>query len=142
MNETTITLRTAADLPQSWGTPRPAVRKSTVAIREPDGVESFVLPWGTLTAQPGVDWVVVQDNGEAYPIKREVFAQTYEEVSPGRYRKAARSHLVRVPPGVVAVLASPEGELTVRHPDYVAIGAQGEVYANAADWVAVNLEFE
>ncbi len=131
----------AAAIPPPWGTPRTAVRKTTVARREPDGVETFNLAWGTLTAHPGEDWVIVQVNGEEYPIKRDIFARTYEEVAPGRFRKTARGRLVRVPEGVVAVLATKEGELEVRHPDYVAIGAEGEVYANSAAWVAENLEF-
>lgn len=142
MNEPAVIIHHAAEIPADWGELRPAVRKTTVAIREPNGIETFTLSWGTLTAVPGVDWVIVQDDGEAYPIKRDIFAQTYEGVAPGRYRKAARSRLVQVPPGVLACVASPEGELLVRHPDYVAIGAAGEVYANAADWVAENLSFE
>ena len=42
----------------------------------------------------------------------------------------------------VALLATLEGPLEVRHPDYVAIGSQGEVYANAADWVREHLTFD
>lgn len=141
MNEQTIQILDGSQLPPEWGEPKPAVRKTTVTIREPDGVETFVLDWGTLTANPGVDWVVVQESGEAYPIKKDIFATTYEALTPGRYRKAARSRLVQVPAGVVAVLATREGKLEVRHPDYVAVGAEGEVYANAAAWVAENLLF-
>ncbi len=129
------------ELPAAWGAPRAAVRKTTVARRAPIGVETFVLSWGTLTAEPDEDWIVIQDSGEAYPIKRDIFAQTYEEVAPGRFRKTARSRLVQVPEGMVARLATQEGELEVRYPDYVVIGAQGEVYANSAEWVAENLEF-
>ena len=128
-------------IPADWGTPREAVRTTTVTIREPRGTESFVTSWGILTAVPGEDLVIIQDSGEAYPIKRAILAATYEEVAPGRYRKKARSRLVQVPEGVVAVLATREGEIEVRHPDYVAIGAEGEVYANAAQWVAENLKF-
>ena len=32
-------------------------------------------------------------------------------------------------------------EIEVRHPDYVVIGADNEVYANAAHWVTANLKF-
>jgi hypothetical protein len=136
-----IRLAHATDIPAAWGAPRPAVRKTLVARREPNGVETFNLAWGTLTAQPGEDWVIVQDSGEEYPIKRDIFLQTYEEVAPGRFRKTARSRLVQVPEGVVALLQTKEGELEVRHPDYVAIGAEGEVYANSAAWVSENLAF-
>lgn len=110
--------------------------------REPKGIEHFDLPWGRLSAIPGEDWVIVQDSGAAYPIKREIFDQTYQEVAPGRYRKSTPSYLVQVPVGVTAVLATKEGELRVQHPDYIAIGSQGEVYANAASWVAENLELK
>jgi hypothetical protein len=138
---TTVRIADARQLPATWGAPRTVARKSSVARREPNGVETFTLSWGTLTAQPGEDWVIVQDSGEEYPVKRDIFARTYEEVVPGRFRKMVRGRLVRVPKGVVAVLATKEGELEVRHPDYVAIGAEGEVYANSAAWVAENLEF-
>lgn len=42
----------------TWGVLHQAIRKTTVARREPDGVETFNLSWGTLTAQPGEDWVI------------------------------------------------------------------------------------
>lgn len=141
MMEYAIPIASAADVPATWGAPRAALRKSTVARRAPVGVETFTLSWGTLTAQPDEDWIVIQDSGEEYPIKRDIFATTYEEVTPGRFRKTVRSQLVQVPAGITAHLATKEGELAVRHPDYVAIGAEGEVYANAAEWVAANLEF-
>jgi len=136
-----IPITHGSQIPCDWGMPREAVRTTTVTIREPRGTESFVTSWGTLTALPGEDLVIVQDSGEAYPIKKSIFAATYEEVAPGRYRKKARSRLVQVPKGVVAVLATREGEIEVRHPDYVAIGAENEVYANAAQWVSENLTF-
>jgi hypothetical protein len=141
MTEHATPIASAADVPATWGAPRAALRKSTVARRAPVGVETFTLDWGTLTAQPDEDWIVIQETGEEYPVKRDIFARTYEEVAPGRFRKKARSRLVQVPAGVTAILATREGELAVRHPDYVAIGAEGEVYANAAEWVAANLEF-
>jgi len=130
-----------ADLPAAWGLPRLAQRQSTIAIREPLGEESFDLPWGRLTAVPGVDVVAVQDSGECYPIKKDIFPLTYTEVSPGRYRKSALSRLVAVPPGCVAVLHTLEGVVEVAHPDFVAIGPKDEVYANARAWVDANLVF-
>lgn len=128
-------------IPPEWGAPRLARRKTTVAIRAPDGVETFDKPWGRLTARPEEDWVVVEASGDAYPIKKAIFGATYEAVAPGQYRKAATSRLIQVPEGHVAVLATLEGEIEVSHPDYVAIGARGEVYANARAWVEANLEF-
>lgn len=128
-------------IPVTWPRPREAVRISTVAIREPQRSETFATTWGTLTAVPGNDLVIIQDDGEQYPIKKDIFSATYEEVAPGRYRKKARSRLVQVPVGVVAVLVTREGEIEVQHPDYVVIGADNEVYANAATWVAEHLQF-
>lgn len=136
-----VRIEAAEGIPPEWGEPRLAIRKGSVSVREPIGVETFVQPWGVLTAHPGEDYVVVEDSGEAYPIKRDVFSSTYQALGEGRYRKSACSRLVQVPEGWVAVLATLEGELEVRHPDYVAIGQTGEVYANSRDWVAANLAF-
>jgi hypothetical protein len=136
-----IRIADGSQIPGDWGTPREAVRTTTVTIREPRGTETFVTSWGILTAVPGEDLVIVQDSGEQYPIKKDIFAATYEEAAPGRYRKKARSRLVQVPEGVVAVLATKEGEIDVRHPDYVVIGTENEVYANSAQWVVENLVF-
>jgi len=85
--------------------------------------------------------VVTEESGNEYPIKQDIFARTYEAAGPGRYRKAARSRLVQVPEGWVAVLATLEGVIEVAHPDFVAIGADNEVYANSQAWVQANLEF-
>jgi hypothetical protein len=62
-------------IPADWGTPREAVRTTTVTIREPRGTETFVTSWGILTAVPGEDLVIIQDSGEAYPIKRAILAR-------------------------------------------------------------------
>ncbi len=142
MAEERVFIGHASDIPPAWGAPRTASRRFTVALREPRGLESFSVAWGELTANPGSDWVVMQDDGAAWPIKKDLFARTYEAVEPGRYRKVERSRLVQVPPGSVAVLATLEGTLEVRHPDHVVVGSQGEVYANAADWVREHLTFD
>src|SRR5574340_1202999 len=91
-----IPIAHGSQIPSEWGAPREAVRTTTVTIREPRGTETFVTSWGILTALPGEDVVITQDSGEAYPIKRAIFATTYEEVAPGRYRKKARNRLVQV----------------------------------------------
>ncbi len=133
MNETQsnsdnhIPILNGDQVPCDWGEQRKARRKTIVSIREPNGIETFVKSWGTLTATPCVDWIIVQDDGEEYPIKKDIFATTYEEATPGRYRKTAHSRLVQVPKGIVAVLVTSEGELEVHHPDYVVIGAENEV---------------
>ena len=136
-----LTIENGSQIPPEWGRPREAVRKTSVAIREPDGGESFVVPDGTLTARPGLDWIIIQNSGEEYPIKKDIFNATYEEAGPGRYRKKARSRLVQVPKGIEVTLITREGRSVVRYPDYIVIGSQNEVYANTAGWVAENLEF-
>lgn len=136
-----LTIENGSQIPLAWGRPCEAVRTSTVAIREPDGEESFAVSDGTLTAKPGLDWVIVQISGEEYPIKKDIFSTTYEEVAPGLYRKKGRSRLVQVPAGVEVVLITREGQIQVRHPDYIVIGSRNEVYANTAQWVDANLEF-
>lgn len=142
MPEQRIPIGHADEIPPAWGALRTASRRFTVAIRKPEGTETFSVAWGELTADPGLDWVVVQDDGTAWPIKKDLFASTYEASGPGRYRKVQLSRLVQVPPDTVALLATLEGPLEVRHPDYVAVGSQGEVYANAADWVKEHLAFD
>jgi hypothetical protein len=142
MHEQHIAIGHASEIPSTWGAPRTASRRFTVAMREPQGQETFQVAWGELTAEPGVDYVVMLDDGTAYPIKKDLFKRTYEAAGPGRYRKVDRSRLVQVPPDTVALLSTLEGPLEVRHPDYVAVGAQGEVYANAADWVREHLTFD
>lgn len=139
-----LLIQSAADVPASFGRLRRAQRKTTVRIREPQPpagqtVEVCETSWGSLQADVGIDWVIVPDSGAPYPIKREIFAQTYQEVEPGRYRKSAISQLVQVPAGVTALLKTLEGDEQVAHPDYIAVGSQGEVYANGAEWVAQNL---
>lgn len=142
MPEQRIAIGHAHEIPPAWGALRTASRRFTVAIREPRGSETFSVAWGELTADPRVDWVVMLDDGTAYPIKKDLFARTYEAAGPERYRKVERSRLVQVPPDTVALLATLEGPLEVRHPDYVAVGLSGEVYANAADWVREHLAFD
>jgi hypothetical protein len=136
-----ILIENGDQIPASFGPPRQAVRKSTVAVREPAGVETFEKSWGRLTATPGVDLVIRHDDGDEYPIKRDIFATNYQQVSPGCFRKTARSKLVRCPEGVTVVLKTLEGEMTVRHPDFIVVGQKNEVYANSPQWVAENLEF-
>lgn len=136
-----LVIANGSQIPAEWGAPREAVRTTTVTIREPDGEESFAVSDGILVARSGLDWVIVQHSGKEYPIKKDIFRKIYEEVASGEYRKKARSRLVQVPAGVEVVLISLEGRIEVRHPDYIVIGTQNEVYANTAQWVSENLEF-
>ena len=134
-----VVIENGDQIPSDWGVPRNAERKTIITIRQPKGHETFDVAGGTLTATPGLDWIIIQPSGEEYPIKKEIFAATYEKVAAGQYRKTARSRLIQVPEGVIAVLATREGRIEAHHPDYVVIGKENEVYANSAAWVAENL---
>ena len=134
-----VIIHNGDQIPLSWGIPQEAIRKTTVAIRKPKGRETFAVAGGTLTATPELDWIVVQSSGEEYPIKKTIFAATYEQVARGRYRKKSRSRLVQVPEEIVAVLATREGHIEVKYPDYVIIGKKNEVYANTAKWIEKNM---
>jgi hypothetical protein len=141
MDKPAIRIASAKDIPPAFGGLRLARKKSLVRMREPEGAETFTTPWGVLTARPGEDVVVIDASGSEAPVKKQIFERTYDEASHGEFRKHAISRLVQVPPGQTVVLATLEGDLEVRHPDYVVVGAEGEVYSNGADWVAQNLEF-
>jgi len=80
---------------------------------------------------------------DGYPCELDIFDRTYEETAPGSglYRKTGVTRLVQVPEGVTVELQTKEGLEMVTHPDYIAVGAVDEVYANAANWVEENLEF-
>ena len=129
------------DIPPSFGSLRAARKKSTVGMRRPTTREEFRTEWGVLVARPGKDVVVIDPSGSEAPVKQEIFDRTYDETADGEFRKHAVVRLVQVPAGVTAVLTTREGDLEVRHPDYVVAGVDDEVYANAAGWVAENLEF-
>jgi hypothetical protein len=137
----TVRIARADDIPPSFGGLRLAHKKNPVRMRSPVAPEEFRTEWGVLVARPGEDVVVIDPSGSEAPVKKEVFERTYGETAHGEFRKHAAVRLVQVPPGVTAVLATREGDLEVRHPDYVVVGVDDEVYANAADWVAENLEF-
>ena len=129
------------DIPPSFGGLHLARKKNAVRMRRPTEPEEFKTEWGVLVARPGEDVVVIDPSGSEAPVKKEIFERTYGETAHGEFRKHAVVRLVQVPPGITAVLTTREGDLEVRHPDYVVIGVDDEVYANAADWVAENLEF-
>ena len=61
-------------------------RKRPVVIeyREVQGVsETINTPEGMLVAHVGQDFIIRGVRGEIYPIKRDIFWETYEEVKSG-----------------------------------------------------------
>lgn len=142
---TTYTFETADQVVQVYGPPRLALRKTLVTIRAIAGeTERFATRMGELLGHKADDLVVVPSDGSSpYPCKTSIFEQSWSETEPGSgvYRRKALARVVPVPEGDEAIVRSLEGDLTIRHPDFIALGVQGEVYANSADWVAENLEF-
>jgi len=140
-----IIIENGSQIPHKFGPLRAARKKSLVQIREPSAPsEHFKKSWGDLTAIPGQDYVLFSSRDhDGYPCKIDIFRETYEETEPGSgfYQKTERSRLVQVPPGVVAVLKTKEGDLEVEYPDYIVVGPRDEVYANRPTWVEENLEF-
>lgn len=128
-----------------FGPPRLARRRSLVRIRPIAGErETFRTRSGELVGNHERDLVVLPcDGSDPYPCKTAIFAESWTETEAGSglYRRSALARVVPVPEGQEVVLRSLEGELRVRHPDYIAIGIADEVYANSAAWVAANLEF-
>jgi hypothetical protein len=141
MDRRPIRIASAKDIPPSFGGVRFARKKSLVRIREPKPSETFETAWGVLTATPGEDVIVIDPSGSEAPVKRRIFERTYGEASHGEFRRHAISQLVQVPAGETVTVVTLEGELQVSHPDYIVIGAEGEVYSNGAQWVEQNLEF-
>lgn len=132
---------TAADIPANWQ--RINVRKKTkVTIRECNGVEKFTVAWSEqqLTSNPAVD-IIVDSNGEQYPCKRDIFEQTYVAHPEGGYVKRGTSTIVKIPDNVSVDVVSLEGAVeSVEAPDYIAVGAKNECYANSKTFVEGNLE--
>lgn len=81
------------------------------------------------------------DGAPPYPCKRDIFHDTWEEQEEGLYSRKALSRLIQVKPGDEIKLITLEGETSVRHPDYIVLGARNEVYSNSEEWVKNNLTF-
>ena len=142
-------LKTQNDIPADWK--RILTRKkTTVKIRPCNGVEEFKVAWSDhpLISDPEIDLIIIQPNGKEYPIKTEVFLQTYESVRPfdisknADFIKKTTTTLVEIPEGTEPFeIETLEGTINnVGFPDYVAIGQNGELYTNTKDFVDNNLE--
>jgi hypothetical protein len=131
---------------EAFGPPLIGKRKTLVSTRAIKGpFELFHTSAGELRGESNIDLVVVpMDGSPPYPCKISIFHESWVETEPGSgiYRRSAVSKIVPIPEGHEVVLKTLEGDEIVRHPDFVAIGVEGEVYANSADWVAANLEFQ
>jgi hypothetical protein len=140
-------IKTENDIPSDW-TRLTARKKTTVTIRPCNNVEKFKVSWqdAELVSDPEVDLIVIQPDGVEYPCKKDIFWETYEPkryngmVSGNEYIKKATSTLVTIPEDEEVEIETLEGTLPkVTYPDYIVIGAQGELYANTQEFVENNL---
>jgi hypothetical protein len=128
------------------GDPKIAKRKTLVRIREVNGTEVFETKYGegNLEAKQGIDFVVIPvDGAEQYPCKIDIFHKTWEETEKdsGIYRRKELCRCIPIPEGTTVILETLEGKRVVSHPNYIALGIEGEVYSYSPEWVEKNLEF-
>lgn len=138
-------LTQVSDIPSEWELLN-VRKKTTVRIRPSIEVERFKVSWqdAELVSDPALDIIVIQPNGKEYPCKKDIFAETYiqkPELGVDVWMKSATTQIVKIPEGVSVEIETLEGVLpSVTFPDYIAIGAKGELYANTVDFVQNNLE--
>ena len=134
-----INLKTRYDIPDNWKKIR-GRNKNTVSIRESKGVETFHKSWGVLESNPEEDIIVVNDSCE-HPCKKDIFFKTYEKLCCGRYKKSFIADLFQVPVGICADIETLEGDLkSVQNPDFVCVGADGELYPIKEEYIKKNFE--
>jgi hypothetical protein len=143
-------LKTVDDIPEDWKV-LTVRKKSTVKIRESNGIEKFKVSWSEseLVSDPTLDFIVIQEDGTEYPCKKDIFLVTYESDSDDLseqwvnmiWKKSGTSRIVEIPIGLDLVIETLEGDVgPVSYPDYIAIGVEGELYPNKKAWVEKNLE--
>jgi len=144
-------LKEEKDIPQDWKV-LTVRKKTTVKIRPCNGVERFKVSWADhdLVSDPEKDLIVIANDGREYPHKKDIFKEVYEWTSDNtlmvpsirEYRKKGTNRIVEIPEGTepfeVETLEGVVGD--VSFPDYVVIGAKGELYVNTRDFVETNLE--
>lgn len=153
--EIIMKLKEIQDIPQDWK--RLTVRKKTsVKIRPCNGVERFKVSWADhdLVGDPETDIIVIANDGREYPHKKDIFWDVYESKPklPGgcvsydiwdyEYVKKGTNVIVEIPEGTtpfeVETLEGIVGD--VGYPNYVVIGAKGELYVNTREFVETQLE--
>ena len=143
---TPITITNSKEAIAHFGEPKTAKRKTLVRIREVNGTEVFETKYGegNLEAKHGIDFVVIPvDGAEQYPCKIDIFHKTWEETEKdsGIYRRKELCRCIPIPEGTTVILETLEGKRVVSHPNYIAIGIEGEVYSYSPEWVEKNLKF-
>jgi hypothetical protein len=125
---------------------RPTGPPTLVRIREVNGTEVFESKYGegNLVAEQGIDFVVIPvDGADPYPCKIDIFHKTWEETEKdsGIYRRKELCKCITIPEETTVTLETLEGTRVVSHPNYIALGIEGEVYSYSPEWVGKNLEF-
>ncbi len=74
---------------QGFQTYRKRVNSSVTAVQLKLDTTGFnYTKWGGIQHCEQGDWII-DNNGDIYTIKADIFAKTYREISPGRYKKTA-----------------------------------------------------
>lgn len=124
----------AEDIPANE-TPRDAIRVArprggdavAVSAREATEDAEFTTSWGaTLQARAGRDMVVGEAEGDARPVRRDIFEATYESDGAGRYRKRRDAVVGYYRLDAPRTIQTLEGPVDAKKGDYVLIGAVGE----------------
>lgn len=144
-------LKQIEDIPSDWK--RYTVRKkTTVKIRPSIGVERFKVHWSEseLVSDPELDVIVIANDGEEYPCKKDIFFESYQLINrydifdnpPVEYIKKSTNTIVEIPEGTEPFeVETLEGVVkNVGYPDYVVIGVKGELYVNTKKTVVEHLE--
>jgi hypothetical protein len=143
---TPITISNSQEAITHFGEPKVARRKTLVRIREVNGTEVFESKYGegNLVAEQGIDFVVIPvDGADPYPCKIDIFHKTWEETEKdsGIYCRKELCRCIPIPEDTTVTLETLEGTRVVSHPNYIALGIEGEVYSYSPEWVGKNLEF-
>ncbi|TXH51590.1 MAG: hypothetical protein E6Q97_18110, partial [Desulfurellales bacterium] len=97
-----------------------------VSAREATEDGEIETSWAKLQVRAGRDMVVGEEQGDARPVRRDIFEATYEEAEPGQFQKRTD-----VPVGYYVLdeartIETLEGPVDAKAGDYVLIGAVGE----------------
>lgn len=124
----------AADIPANE-TPRDLIRVArprggdavAVSAREATEDSEIATSWGPkLQARAGRDMIVGEAEGDARPVRRDIFEATYEADESGRYRKRRDAVVGYYRLDAPRTIQTLEGAVDAKKGDYVLIGAVGE----------------
>lgn len=105
-------------------------------------------PWGETLVAKNKDYIVheAENPGDRWPVNREVFENSYQEVQPGRFVKRPFTYLVPLvditgDPDRMVTVHTMEGAVTVRAGDfYLSRGKKGEIWPFPREKVKSDLQ--